>query len=237
MKVLPFIVWNNGVHYLLMLTRFKKAYENRVKLRADFERTGEYNLLWGMLHNELDENRNLTNITCDYGDADFYKKNFVSISDKDMYKLAFKWAKFNPNHNRYYFLKEGGIEGEITGTATSKIQTGLGTWRTFITKDEQGNPAWKHGSIIDFENSHFGKQDIKFNITKDDGTIIKAYRKSTCLPFKLFGRIYITTRRTGYENNLPQVQFALPSFKGKTNLDNYKAWKKLKWIKSLFRQL
>lgn len=226
MKTLLFIIKENVINYGIMLLNYRKAYDQRVQLRANYARTGKYDFLWSMLHDNLE-----TGLPQDYGDADFYTKNFVNDSPEEMYKLSFKWAKFNPNHNRYYWLKKSGKEQNMTGWASSKNDASIGTWRTFITTNLNGNPAWKHGELIDFDNSTFGVQRVKFEILRENGEAEKAFRNSTCLPFKKFGCIWIRGKRLGYENNLPQIQNYIKRFKGKKNIEAYKRWKKLKYKK------
>lgn len=224
MKELMYIAWNNGVHYLLMLKFFKKAYNNREKLREDYRQTGEYNLLWGMLHNQLNRDFTLNDVTCDYGDEYFYKKHFVSDSKEDMYKLAFKWAKTNPNHNRYYHFIEGAKEINPSGSSQCKIKSSPGTWRTFTT--ENG----KHGKIINWDKSNFGYQDFKFDLLFADGRTESSRRKSTCLPRKVGNKIIVKTKRIGTEHALPQIQNARFKFDYELNKEGYNEWLKKNWI-------
>jgi hypothetical protein len=74
-----------------------------------------------------------------------------------------------------------------------------------------------HGKIIDFKNSRFGDQNIKFIRTGENGSIQKCYRKSICKPVRIGPLIILNKRRSGHENGLTQYNYSFPIFSYKKN--------------------
>ena len=185
---------------LLNAVIFPIAYISRNKVKKN-------SWLWGFLHD-----------SCLYGD-----KNW-NTTQKETFWIAYKWAMRNPLHNRYYSGYCHFIECNYSGGSTSKNSTPAGFWRTY--KTETGD---RNGRVIDFEKSFFGKQDIQFDIHFEDGKIVKGFRRSLCMPYKIGKLIIIHSRRFGYERGLKQSSFNFKIFKGIENLQGFEKWKILTW--------
>jgi hypothetical protein len=189
---------------LLNAVIFPIAYTFRNKVKKN-------SWLWGFLHDG-----------CLYGD-----KNW-NPTQKETFWIAYKWAMRNPLHNRYYANSCMVDEFNFTGIATSKNGMSAGYWRTY--KTETGD---RNGKFLDFEKSIFGKQNIQFCMNYEDGRIVKGFRRSVCMPYKIGKLIVVHSRRFGYERGLKQSSFNFKIFKGVENLEGFKKWKKLKFKKEL----
>lgn len=222
-----FIILVNVVGYVLMIPSYWIAYFLRKPVRylnkqSLFTRIISFPL-WMMLHDDLS-----TGLPCDYGDEKWLESKLKGRKRKwwRMFIISYKWVLRNPLHNLYYTLRTQGKEENYIDVREPENPDITLKWRTFTTFNEKMEPAGRNGVYVDFKNSLFGKQNIRFDIVSDKKSR-QAFRKSTCIPFKLFGNIWIHSRRAGYENNLPQISFNLHRCKNNEyNNDGFNAWKK-----------
>jgi hypothetical protein len=153
-----------------------------------------------------------------YGDKD-WRPNL-----KNKHLRAIVWMYRNPLQNKYWQGYVDGKESDFKGTLKYKFRADPLMWRTMIT--ETGN--W-HGKILDFEHSLFGVQNITFTRTDTNGNVQNCYRKSTCIPYRVFGWIILIKRRSGHENGLMQYNFTFPTFKYKLCKEGWNKWKNEPW--------
>ena len=144
---------------------------------------------------------------------------------KNKFLRQYFWVLRNPMQNWYWKDYVEGVESDFHGTGKVKFGNDILSWRTMRCSDTNDN----HGKLLDFERSKFGRQDITFIRTDKNGNIQKCYRKSTCIPYRVFNWIILIKRRSGHESGMMQYNFTFPTYSYELNKEGWKMWKKSEW--------